>query len=141
MPPKPLITSFVVLIATVVLMAQAPPSRTATDPAASYLAYRRAFIKAKTLDDSVPLISSARRKELASLTKEEKDIHFNTMKATDDIEQITVRSTSCSGTQCRLQLTGRSEQAVTGKPTNVSGVATIVKERNSFYLESETWRP
>ena len=99
-----------VLAVAIPALAQTPTSayKTAGD---YYLAYREAFVKAKTVDELVPWMSKARRDQIAKETPADRKEMFEMIKMFDDRTNIKVLKETATATGADLQVEGVSAES------------------------------
>ena len=127
-----------VLVGAVVLAAgfaaAAPPAgQTATQ---FYMAYRTAFAKATKMDDIMPYMCAANRKQAEGMPKADRDQMFQMIKLLDTHTKIKVTKEGRQGDgSVALTVTGYD----TEQNQDVGAVVTIVKEDGAWKLQKESW--
>jgi hypothetical protein len=101
-----------------------------------YLAYRAAFVKAKTIDELTPWMSKMRRDQIGKETPADRKEMFDMIKAFDDRTNIKVVKESATATGAELQVEGISAES----KAKGTGVITLVKEGAAWRVDRESWK-
>jgi hypothetical protein len=133
--------SCVLFVATLVALAVAPgaaqtPTSTYKTAGEYYLAYREAFVKAKTVDELAPWMSKTRRDQIAKETPADRKEMFEMIKMFDDRTNIKVVKESATATGAELQVEGISAES----KSKGTGVITLVKEGTAWRVDRESWK-
>ena len=122
-----------VVVAVGAAVAAPPAAQTATQ---FYMAYRAAFEKATKIDDIMPFMCAANRKQAEAEPKADRDKMFEMIKALDTHTQVKV-------TKEDRQSDGSVVLTVTAYDTdqkkNVGATVTVVKEGGAWKLQKEAW--
>ena len=117
-------------------LAIALPSMASAEQAAQsasdfYQAYRKAFAKAQKVEDLLPMMAAARRKEMEKTPADDRKMMFDMLKemtaAQGDVKILKETPTA----------TG-AELAVQAK--DGTGTVTLVKEGGAWKLDKESWK-
>lgn len=126
--------------ALVVALAAAGAAQTATSTYKTagefYLAYRAAFVKAKTIDELTPWMSKMRRDQIGKETPADRKEMFDMIKAFDDRTNIKVVKESATASGAELQVEGISAES----KAKGTGVITLVKEGTAWRVDRESWK-
>jgi hypothetical protein len=133
--------SLALFVATMVALAAAPgaaqtPTSTYKTAGEYYLAYREAFVKAKTVDELAPWMSKSRRDQIAKETPADRKEMFDMIKMFDDRTNIKVVKESATATGAELQVEGISAES----KSKGTGVITLVKEGTAWRVDRESWK-
>jgi hypothetical protein len=101
-----------------------------------YLAYRAAFMKAKTIDEIVPWMSKQRRDQVAKESPADRKEMFDMIKAFDDRTNVKVLKETPTGSGAELQVEGVSAES----KAKGTGVITLVKEDGAWRIDRESWK-
>ena len=101
-----------------------------------YLAYREAFVKAKSVDELVPWMSKSRRDQIAKETPADRKEMFEMIKMFDDRTNIKVVKETPTATGADLQVEGVSAET----KSKGNGVITLVKEGTAWRIDKESWK-
>ena len=114
--------------------AAAPPAnQTATQ---FYMAYRAAFDKATKIDDVLPYMSAANRKQVESTPAAERDKMFGMIKMMDTHTKVKVlKEDPQAGGSVVLDVSAYD----TDQKKDVTAKVTIVKEDGGWKLGKESW--
>ena len=104
--------------------------------AETYLAYRTAFTKAKTIDELVPWMSKERAADIAKTPAGERKEMFEMIKMMDDHTNIKVVKETPTAKGADLQV----EAASDGGKSKATGVITMVKEGAAWKIDRESWK-
>lgn len=123
----------VFLVSVAVLPAQtpAPAAETATQ---FYVKYRAAFDKAKKLEDILPMMSPARRKQIENEPAAKRAETFEMIKMIDTTKNIKVVKETRTAAGATLDVTGMQDGQ------KATGTITIVKEGTAWKLDGESWK-
>jgi hypothetical protein len=132
---------FALFVATLVVVAVAAgaaqtPTSTYKTAGEYYLAYREAFVKAKTVDELAPWMSKMRRDSIAKETPADRKEMFDMIKTFDDRTNIKVVKESATPTGAELQVEGISAES----KSKGTGVITLVKEGTAWRIDRESWK-
>lgn len=132
--------SLVAVTALVLAIALPVAAQTATSTYKTagefYLAYREAFVKAKTVDELAPWMSKARRDQIAKETPADRKEMFEMIKMFDDRTNIKVLKETATATGADLQVEGVSAET----KSKGTGVITLVKEGAAWRIDKESWK-
>lgn len=118
----------------VMLMSAAAPAlaqATATD---FYTQYRKAFEAAKKIDELLPYMSAARRKQVEETPAAERAEMFELVKMMGQMTDVKVVKETPTANGATLTVTG-----VDSDKTVMNGTITIIKEGGAFKLDKESW--
>ncbi len=101
-----------------------------------YLAYRAAFVNAKTIDELTPWMSKMRRDQIGKETPADRKEMFDMIKMFDDRTNIKVVKESSTATGAELQVEGISAES----KAKGTGVITLVKEGTAWRVDRESWK-
>ena len=122
-----------VIVAGGSALAAPPASQTATQ---FYMAYRAAFDKATKIEDILPYMAAANRKQAESQPKAERDKMFEMIKMMDTHTKVKVLKED-------RQADGGVVLSVSAYDTDakqdVSAKVTVVKEDGAWKLQKEAW--
>jgi hypothetical protein len=123
------------LLAALFLASPAAPAIAQGDQTASafYMNYRAAFDKAKTIDELLPFMSAARRKEIESTPAAERAKMFEMVKAFGAMSQVKVGSETKTANGATLAVS-----AVDSDKAKMQCTITMLREANSWKIERES---
>ena len=130
-------TLSVFCLAATMLFAAAPASAQAPATASDfYLQYRKAFDAAKKVEDLLPYMSAATRKQIESTPAAERPQMFEMVKMMGALTSVKiVKETRTPDGGATLTVTGIDPDKQT-----TNGTITIVKEGAAFKLGRESWK-
>lgn len=121
------------ILAGGVAVAGQPANQTATQ---FYMAYRAAFAKATKIEDILPYMSDANRKQAESTPAAERSKMFEMIKMMDTNTKVKVlKEDHQSDGSAVLSVSAYD----TDQKKDVSGTVTIVKEAGAWKLQKEAW--
>lgn len=133
--PSVFLTVVLVLAAAVPGVTQTPTSAYKT-AGEYYLAYRQAFVNAKTIDELTPWMSKGRRDQIAKETPADRKEMFEMIKMFDDRTNIRVVKESATASGAELQVEGVSAES----KEKGTGVITLTKEGTAWRIDRESWK-
>jgi hypothetical protein len=123
------LTAFASLVLVATAAAQAG-NQTATQ---TYLAYRAAFDKAKTIDEILPFMAAERRKQVESTPAGERAKMFDMVKAFGAMSQVKVAGETKTANGVSLTVTG-----VGSDKEKMNCTVTMLREANVWKIERES---
>ena len=121
----------------IVLLAVATPARAqAPAPSASefYMQYRKAFDAAKTVDEVLPLMASAMRKEIEATPAAERPQMFEMIKMMSTLTNVRITKETPTAKGATLTV-----DAIDADKAKTTGIVEIVKENGAWKLAKESW--
>jgi hypothetical protein len=100
----------------------------------SFLNYREAFDKAKTIEEVLPYLGAPMRASVEAAPKEQRDAGFRLVKLMNDIIGVKVVKETLAGAEATLDATGTSSLG-----DDVRGTIVLMKEDGAWKLKSEKW--
>lgn len=126
----------VLIVAVTLPGAAQTPTATYKTAGEYYLAYRAAFVKARTIDELTPWMSKARRDQIAKETPADRQEMFDMIKMFDDRTNIKVVKEKATAGGAELQVEGLSAES----KAKGTGVITLVKEGATWRVDRESWK-
>ena len=123
------ILTFVVWVAAASTWAQTPASE-------FYLAYRKAFQAAATIDELFPYLSAAARKQVEATAAADRGQMFEFMKVMGATRDLRILGEEPSGDGIAL-----SVEATAADGTHRHGTITVVREGGDLKMVQERWAP
>jgi hypothetical protein len=112
-----------------------PPAASAAQTGAQfYLQYRAAFEKAEAIEELLPFMSAARRKQIESEPPADRKETFDMIKMFDTTTGIKVVKETKTADGATLDVTGVDE----GTPR--AGTITLVREGTAWKIDRESWK-
>jgi len=105
-----------------------------TTPTAFYLEYRKAFDAAKKIEDLLPYMSAATRKQVEATPAADRPQMFEMVKMLGTLTNVKVVKETPAGDGATLTVTGTDADKAT-----MTGTISIVKEGGAFKLGKESW--
>ncbi|MCC7009946.1 MAG: DUF4878 domain-containing protein [Acidobacteria bacterium] len=126
-------SSLVLVVSGIVCAAQAPAAGEKTASQA-YLEYRAAFEKAKKVEDLLPYMAAARRKDIESTPAGERGKMFEMIKMFDTNRNVKILKETRSGATATLSVEGTDEGQ------KATGTITMVREGTAWKVDKEDWK-
>jgi hypothetical protein len=126
----------VLMLAALIAAGSLPGAAQSADQTASqfYMAYRAAFAKAKKVDEILPFLSKATRKEIEDTPAAERPKMFEMIKMMDTFTQVKVVKESKTANGATL-----SVEAVDSEKKKSTATVEILEEDGAWKLGSESW--
>jgi hypothetical protein len=123
-----------VVLSAAALNAQAPAAaqKTATQ---FYMEYRAAFDKAKKIEEVLPYMAAANRKEVESTPPAERVKMFEMVKAFNVVTNVKVLKEERTANGATLSVEGIDEDK-----KKATGTVRIIREGGAWKLEGESWK-
>ena len=100
----------------------------------AYLDYHAAVLKATTLDEVLPHLSTAYRGMLESRPKKDRPLWLGRLKEAADIKDLKITKETVEADKCTLEGTGTSARG-----NAIHGKIHLVKEDGVWKLDEEFW--
>ena len=124
--------TLVVSVVSAVTLAAQTGEKTATQ---FYMEYRAAFDKAKAVEDILPFMSAARRKQVESTPAAERKEMFEMIKMLGALTNIKVTKESRTAAGATLTV-----DALDGDKSKTTGVITLVQESGAWKIDKESFK-
>ena len=121
------------ILAGSVAVASPPANQTATQ---FYMAYRAAFDKATKIEDILPYMCAANRKQAESTPADERGKMFGMIKMMDTNSKVKVLREDSQADGSVVLGVGAYD---TDQKKDVTGTVTVVKEAGAWKLSKENW--
>ena len=114
------------------VFAQAPAAGSASE---AYLKYRKAFDSAKKIDELLPYMVAARRKDVEATPAAERAEMFDMIKTMGALTDLKVVKETPAGSEATLTV-----EALDSDKAKSTGTIQIVKEGGSWKVGTESWK-
>lgn len=106
-------------------------------PGGVYVAYRKAFDQAKSIDELKPFMDSKTIARVDASPADQRAGLFNMMKAMTEIVDLEVAKETVTGETAELEATGVN----VGLGSDARATVKLVKEAGGWKIQNESWRP
>ena len=120
------------LCLTAPVVAQAPAAGSASE---AYLKYRKAFDSAKKIDELLPYMVAARRKDVEATPAAERAEMFDMIKSMSALTDIKVAKEAANANGATLTV-----EAVDSDKAKATGTIEMVKEGGTWKVGKESWK-
>lgn len=103
-------------------------------PTQAYIEYHDAVVKAATLSEVLPHLSTAYRGMLESRPKKDQPEWLARLKETANMKDIKIVKETINGAKCTLEAT-----ATSARGNSMKGKISLVMEKGSWKLDEEGW--
>jgi hypothetical protein len=128
------VLTFALAATTCLLEAGQPAAGKA--PGETYLAYRAAMLKAKTIEETMPWLAKEARAQVEKTPKDERSMMFEFMQEmAGAVTGLEVVNESVKGETAALQVRGTDAES----KSKVTGTITMVREDGAWKVAKESW--